>query len=601
MPMTRLLAFILLVLLALSQLPAVAQTTDKLRLPFVRSDVCEVEEALPAPSLTEPFAIGEALYDPARVGDAVVSLLELMGVGIDRADGTPLRPGAKGGGAPFRLTEAEVRRLIAMGRADAAAASRKNRPPYSFQNLHGAVGPLLPDFTVERLASAYSEAYQESPDALVPQVLMGQPIEPGTRLMRTQIWLLLVDGFAPPDASNRAPLWGSASKQVPSLPPPSPGWGKAEWRDLIARLPLLAWQPPLDIAPQPARTHEGHGGPGAPITLTARIGVPPSQKFAALRGLSLLKPRTQGFGDRRITWNAKGAAVLLQHGSLSSALGSPITTDAAGVAGVSYTPNAEVANGRGSVSSEAVEIRAAISQWDLVSARYEVPAQLRGFLIGDATTCGDIEISWHGGASQAGGSQAGGAQAGGSFNIKITNHYDVVLDLGFLGKGTRKGEDWVEGTLEWQPDGTYRGIVKGYASGTQELHGLGQSCPSAKSEGTQELLVIGTPTPSFGPLHKASDYVWTSGQPDGGWLSLVFFPTTRAAYTQRDRCQTEIQQVDDPNQPWFLPFNDAQWTIQRTGYGLAFPKSGKLIYKDNFSQSTMVGTATWDVIVERRN
>jgi len=92
-------------------------------------------------------------------------------------------------------------------------------------------------------------------------------------------------------------------------------------------------------------------------------------------------------------------------------------------------------------------------------------------------------------------------QAGASFTVKITNHYDVVLNMGPLGGGTCKGEDRVEGTLEMQPDGTYRGIVRGYASGTQEMHGLGQSCPSAKSEGTQELRVIGTPVASFGPAH----------------------------------------------------------------------------------------------------
>jgi len=602
--MRQLLASVLLACLAAVAWPAVAQaqTADDQptspKQPAVRPEPCEPDEEIPAPSLTEPFAIGEALYDPGRVADAIVSLLELMGVGIDKADGTPLRPGAKGGGA-FRLTEPEVRRLIAMGRADATAAAKRGRPPYSLRDLHKAVSPLLPTLTIEGLAAAYSKAYQANSDALVPQVLMGQPIEPGTRLMRTQIWLLLVDGFVPPGAKNPAPAWGSAGKLLPPLPPPIPGWSKADWLDLVPQLPLLAWRPPLEIAPQPARTHEGHGGLGTPVTLSARIGILPKQGVPPSRGLSLLKPRTQGFGERLITWNAPEAGTLLEHGSVSPALPSTATTDASGSVRVVYTPKAEAANGRGSVSSETLEVSATISQWDLVSARYEMPAQLRGFLIGDVTSCGAIEVSWHTGASQGGGSKGGGTSAGGSLKIKITNHYDVVLDLGPLGGGKRKGEDGVEGTLELQADGTFRGILKGYAKGTQELHGLGRSCATATSDGTQELLAIGTPVPSFGPAHKASDYAWTSGRPDGGWLSLEFFPTTRARYAQRDPCQTEIQQTDDPNKPWFLPFNDAQWTIQHAGYGLALPKSGKLVYKDNFSQSTMVGTTTWDVIVER--
>jgi len=612
--MRQLLASVLF-LLATNALPAIAQTQatdglpENLKLPQARSELCEMPEELPAPSLTEPFAIGEALYDPGRVADAVVSLLELMGVGIDKADGTPLRTSDKRGGAPFRLTEAEVRRLIAMGRADAAKAAKKGRPPYSFKDLHLAVSPLLPEFPVERLAGAYSEAYEANPDALVPQVLMGQPIEANTRLMRTQIWLLLVDGFVPPGTKNPAPAWGSAGKLLPPLPSPNPGWSNADWLDLVPRLPLLAWWPALEIAPQPARAHEGHGGPGAPLTLTARIVIPPEQGVSPSRGLSLLKPKTQGLGDQRITLNAHYAATLLEHGSLAPAFGSATTTDKTGAARMTYTPKAEVANGRGSVSSDTAEIRATISQWDLVSARYEVPAQLRGFLIGDVTTCGAIKISWHAGASQAGmpaGTPAGTPPtrtppAEESFNIRITNHYDIVLDMGPLGGGTHKGEDGVEGTLELQGDGTYRGVVTGHASGTQELHGLGQAaCPTAKSDGSQELLVIGTPVASFGPFHQASDYVWVSGQPDGGWLSLEFFPTTRARYTQRDPCQTEIQQADDPNTPWFLPFNDAQWTIRHAGYGIALPKSGKLIYKDNFSRSTVVGKSTWDVIVERK-
>ena len=615
--MRQLLASVLFALLATNALPAIAQNMatgdppENLKQPETRSELCEVQEELPAPSLTEPFAIGEALYDPARVADAVVSMLDLMGVGIDKADGTPLRSSDKRG-TTFRLTESEVRRLIAMGRADAAVASRKDRPPYSFKDLHRAVSPLLPTLSIEGLAGAYSEAYEANPDALVPQILMGQPIEPGTRLMRTQIWLLLVDGFVPPGTMNPAPALGSAGRRLPPLPPPNPGWSKADWLDLVPRLPLLAWWPALEIAPQSARAHEGHGGPGAPVTLSARIGIPLKQA-APSRGLSLLKPKTQGLGDRQITWNAHVAATLLAHGSAAPALRSATATDATGTARIVYTPIAEVANGRGSVSSDTAEILATIGQWDLVSARYDVPAELRGFLIGDVTTCGDIEVSWHAGASQTGGSQgggsqsqgggsqAGGSQAGGSFNIKIANHYDIVLNMGPLGGGTRKGEDGVEGTLDWQADGTYRGVVKGYAKGTQEVHGLGMSCGPARSEGTQDLLVIGTPVASFGPLHKAADYVWVSGQPDGGWLSLEFFPTTRASYTQRDDCQTEIQQTDDPNKPWFLPYNDAQWTIRHAGYGLAYPKSGRLVYKDNFSETTVVGTSTWDVIVERRN
>jgi len=61
-----------------------------------------------------------------------------------------------------------------------------------------------------------------------------------------------------------------------------------------------------------------------------------------------------------------------------------------------------------------------------------------------------------------------------------------------------------------------------------------------------------------------------------------------------------MQQVEDPNLPWFLPFNDGQWTLRRTGYGIALPRTGRLVYKDNFAGSAVVGTSVWDVTVERR-
>jgi hypothetical protein len=154
----------LLIPLAANALPAVAQDQapagwpDKLEMPKEPPGLAEAVDELPQPTLTEPFSIGEALYDPTRIDDAVVSLLALMGVGIDKPDDTPLLPGGKRGGAPFRFTEPEVRFMIELGRADAAAAVKKGRPPYSFRDLHAAVAPLLPEFPVERLAAVYSEA-----------------------------------------------------------------------------------------------------------------------------------------------------------------------------------------------------------------------------------------------------------------------------------------------------------------------------------------------------------------------------------------------------------------------------------------------------------
>jgi hypothetical protein len=577
---------------------------ETLELPEEPAGLREAAGGLPNPSMTEPFSIGEALYDPARVDVAVVSLLSLMGVGIDKADGTS----AGTGSAPFRFSEAEVRLMIDMADAD-AAASGNGRPPYSFRDLHRAVAPLLPDVSVEQLAATYSEAYQNNFEALVPMVMMGQPIEPGTRLTRLQIWLLLVDGFVPPDKLTPGSGWGTASTALQPLPPPVGGWSNTSWRDLLARLSVLAASMPIQIAPQPATAHEGHGGPGTTVHLEARVRAPVSRSPTAFPGLSLLVPASGTLAGRSISWHADDAAVLHRHGSLTPALGTPTNTDATGVARISYLPKAEAANGQGAASQETAEIAATIKQSDLVSAHYNLPAQLQAFLIGDVTTRGEIDVGWHEAASSA-------ASANDRIDISIANRYSVKLDMGFLGGGTRSGHDAVEGTLTLQPDGRYRGIVRGFASGTQELQGLGQSCARAESEGWQELDVIGTPIGGFGPTHQTPtgaaaahpltrrltalpSYNWISGQPNGDYLSLEFFPTTSGRYSKRDPCQTEMQQADDPRKPWFLPFNDAQWTIQHAGYGIALPDSGMLKYYDNTSETTIVGTSTWYIVIDR--
>ena len=160
------------------------------------------QAALPEPSFTEPFEIGEALNDPNRVGDAVVSLLALMRIGIV-PDGTPMQRIT--GRDRLRMTEAEVRTLIAMGEVDAeAAAASPDGPAYTFADLHRSLAPFLRGVSVEQLTERYPRAYEKNPDWLVPKVLKGRPVEPDTPMLRTQFWLLLADAVAPVRPPARA-------------------------------------------------------------------------------------------------------------------------------------------------------------------------------------------------------------------------------------------------------------------------------------------------------------------------------------------------------------------------------------------------------------
>ena len=147
---------------------------------------------LAKPSLTEPFAIGQALHNPGGVERGLVSVLALMGIEIVPDEPPP----ANRGNALLRLPESEVRALIEIGMQDAESQEQDADGPVTFRTLHALLSPALPDISVERLAEIYSEEYARHPDAVVPQVLFGQPLEPDTPLLRTELWLLLVDRLA---------------------------------------------------------------------------------------------------------------------------------------------------------------------------------------------------------------------------------------------------------------------------------------------------------------------------------------------------------------------------------------------------------------------
>ncbi len=185
---------------------------------------------------------------------------------------------------------------------------------------------------------------------------------------------------------------------------------------------------------------------------------------------------------------------------------------------------------------------------------------------------------------------------------RITNRYNVRLGiggftLGALLDGTRTGNDGIVGTLVWNEDkDTYEGTVNAWARGTQKITSTltgSFQCPSAESHGWQELDVVGTKIPAFGPAHKLSDYSWTSGDHGGGYVSLEFFVATPPRYLKRDRCQTNIggwtSEASGHTPAWLLPFNDAQWTVEHAGYGIALPNKGKLVYVDNTSRYALTG------------
>ena len=560
---------------------------------------------LPIPSLTEPFAIGEALYDPGRVDEGVVSLLDLMGVGIYAQDGTPVRKGAERATGDPWLTDDEVRGLIEMGVEDLRAGGDEGGP-YTLADLHGALAPLLPQVSLAELAAAYSDAYTEHPDDLVPQVMLGQPIEPATPLTRVQLWLLLVDGFVgPADATagyltpgallalaSTRPHWGSANANLPPLPTPDPNLSEDEWRELIAHLYTLADTIPFRV--RHVSVHEGHGRRGSPVGQLAAVGRA-TPLVSAVTGRTLLAVRTGSGEGIQVTWRTLDESVLRAHGSLDARLPATMRTAADGTVGVHYTPKKEEADGVGLSAYESASLYATADALQLVERTYVIAGPMleflargliRGTRVADNQSFG---VEWH---------EKDGIQ------LFLENTYDVTLDIspsGLSGRAHRKGTDSAQGTLTLRGDGTYRGTVLAGGDGATEMEFAGQTCRGTESF-KQSLDVVGIPRLG-GRIDSRKD-VLGKGAFDGGDLSLHFYPA-EAPSGNLGACQGAILYLGQGHDgrtvdATYAPFNDARWTRPDLGYQIHLPASGELIYKDYHGMdSARRVESSWRVEVTR--
>jgi hypothetical protein len=545
--------------------------------------------------MTEPFSIGEALYDPFRVPEAVTSLLALMGVGIYAADGTAIRRGDEHDANDLWLAEDEVRGLIEMGVADAQTAYLDESGPYAFADLARALSPLLPGWSAAKLAGAYEGAYLDRPDDLVPTVMLGQPIELGTPLTRVQIWLLFVDGFLAPGIATAivpgaamaasGPSWGTANPSLPMIQSPDPTLTAGEWALLLAHLAVIGWTIPFDADPLVSDVHEGHDQPGPSITVSARVDLGGPLRFltSPLTGRIIVGPRST-FGIRgSITWTSSGESILSDHGALSGTLGVPVAIGPTGAASIGYQVRQEPADRHGDVVSEGPDIVASIPVRDLVLAVYDVPVAAQGLLFGSRQATGRMRISWH-------------TREG--IRLRLLNDYDVDLtgagiDLGFGGSAHGIGRDFANGVLEKQPDGTYRGVIGARSRGGFTGEFAGGHCDLVFDH-QQLLYVVGVPVPSGTRQFSTNDL----------WLS--FYPETEpnSRYPLHSDCPTIHNWLtgwegDGPyNRPRgkYLAFGNSAWTNPLVGYGVPLPDADNpgWIYKvDNLSSG--FGTSTWYV------
>lgn len=536
--------------------------------------------ALPQPSIEEAFSIGEALYDPARVPAAVVSLLARMGVGIYAADGTALRPGDERDADDLWLTETEVRGLIEMGVADAEVGYEDGGGPFTFRDLAKALQPLLPTWSAAKLAAAYDDAYATHPDDFVPLVMLGQPIMPGTPLTRVQLWLLYVDGFVGPStATAPGPGWGSANALLPEIPSPVPAMSAQEFALLLAHVAVVGWTIPFDVSPSSSSAHEGHEQAGPSITATARIdqgAVAANILVSPLTGDLLLGPRSSFSPNGSVTWTSTTPSLLEEHGTVSGALGVPMTLGSTGQVSIGFDVRQEPADHHADVVTATADLTASIPLADLVSAVYDLPAAARGFVIGTRQASAAVRLAWH-------------AREG--IDVLLLNIYDHTLfgggvDLAFGGSARAHGEDAAFGFLEKQADGNYRGTILARSIGEFNGEWGGGSC-TVLHDGNQELYVVGRPI-SGGNLQLAFY--------PASILRLQRFPSADCPLNDAWRIGFEGGGPDNRPRGEYILFGNARWTNPTIGYSVWLPSAAQRewVYQDDGDWNEF-GTSLWRV------
>ena len=93
-----------------------------------------------------------------------------------------------------------------------------------------------------------------------------------------------MDGFAGPGGADAS--YGTADRELPDLPSPNPAWSAGEWREALARLPLVAASRVLTVE-------------NAVTGSTVRLATPSPPLLSRLSGKPLVATRTGSLAGRR--------------------------------------------------------------------------------------------------------------------------------------------------------------------------------------------------------------------------------------------------------------------------------------------------------------
>lgn len=533
--------------------------------------------SLPKASLTEPFEIGEALYDAGRVANAVVSLLGLMEIGIvSEASATTRAPG-------ITLSESEVRALIDLARDDIAASENDmERLPYTFKDLHAGIAGLLPGVSVEALSESYTKIYEARSEDLIPKAMMGRPIEPETTLTRAQIWFLIMDGFA--GAAAPAGKWGTADREVPDLKSPNPQWSAEEFREVLARLPLVTASRLVTMTASDVVSQGATAGP--PVNVTVRVAASPPPIVSRITGRTLLSSRAGSLAGQEVTWSLVEESIFPELGKIVTAVDQPTPVGPDGIARFVIQPGMDPTRGAGQLVEDWEPIEARFDRRALLASAYTVPPPLAGLAMGATRSRANVRFR---------------IRSRDVFFLYINNSYqDINFEIPVLGGGTRDGDDRLAAQVIKRSNGSYSGAGIVTVNAAQMLRG-GNTCQLDSVSASQDVRVKMEPQKGFGPTHKLEHFRWADAKlnplgtmeatpPDGGYYRIMIYPVTEPLVDSD--CIPNIPAVGE-RWRWgtpFIPLNDAQWTTSGQGYGIALRAKGLTSYFDESSVDPLAGT-----------
>jgi hypothetical protein len=397
-------------------------------------------------------AIAAALRDPARVGEAVASLMELTGWHT-----------------PLALTDDEIRGLVAMAEQDVSDGVN-GLAALTLRDLHAAAVALVPGLTIEAMLAAYAQSYRSSPDSPVPSVIGDLAFEADSAVTRTQLWMLFVDGFVAPYLSatgaKTAGLAPFVSRPLTlatpglALPQPQtspPGYDPRDLPYLAAHLTAIAHLIPFEVRPPSAGPHEGHGGPGPTVELKVWHFPVPITVVSPWSGQVLITPVNGSPAGLPVTWSSPSRAVLDKHGTLPPTFGLPIASGPqSSLVDVAYQVRAEPGDQSGPTTTAPAIVFASADLRQLVTHYLHVDPMGLMLLAGERRSQAMLTIEWHvsdwSHHSAGGGAKVDGEKCGGLGGQWILDGTYTQAPTGAVQNGTTRWTVTIDATTR---RGTY--------------------------------------------------------------------------------------------------------------------------------------------------